>query len=223
MPWENKEELSRACEAIIRYQKGLADIEKYIGRLNQYVAELDDNLKQADPAGTFAAYGKSLATLQEQVETVKALTESMRDGQRGLLSESRAISRFNARVEFFEEAMKAFNQRVDSLSQKLYNKDFNNAIKAMHAIAEDSKQSATYEYRHVTDHDYEILCHEYEASLEKCRQKGLVKRYLTAMTETLVETKLKRPEFESLQRLTEKMLHSDSKALKAFLQDVQQG
>ena len=219
---DSKEELSRVCETIIGYQKGLEDIEKYISRLNQYVSGLDADLKASDPAGTFAAYGKSLEELQKQVEAVKVLTEAMRDGQHGLIAESRVISRFNERVERFELAMKSFNQRVDSLSQKLYNKDFNNAIKAMHTIAEDSRQSATYEYRHVTDHDYEILRHEYESSLQKCRQKGVVRRYLAAMTEALVDTRLKRKEFESLQRLTEKMLHSDSRALKAFLQDVQQ-
>ncbi|MFV0636808.1 hypothetical protein [Mitsuokella sp. WILCCON 0060] len=221
MSFDTKEDLAHVCESVINYQKGLEEIEKYIGRLNEYVANLDKELKETDAAGKFAAYGQSLAELQENAEKVKELTESLRDGERGIFSESRVISKFNYNVRHFEDAMKAFNQRVDSLSQKLYNKDFNNAIKAMNTIAEDSKQSATYEYRHVTSHDYDILMHEYEESLKKCKQKGIVTRYLAAMTETLVETKLKRGEFESLQRLTEKMLHSDTKSLQKFLETVQ--
>lgn len=221
-PRNTKEDLAHICESVIGYQKGLEEIEKYIRRLNEYVASLDQDLKETDAAATFEAYGQSLAELKSNIEKVKELTESLRDGEHGLFSESRVISRFNYSVRNFEDAMKTFNQRVDSLSQKLYNKDFNNALKAMNAIAEDSKQSATYEYRHVTNHDYDILVHEYEESLKKCHQKGIVTNYLKAMTDTLVNTKLKRGEFESLQRLTEKMLHSDTKSLQKFLDDVKQ-
>ena len=220
MSFDTKEDLARVCEAVIRYQKGLEEIEKYIHRLNDYVDHLDQDLKQTDAAGTFAAYGKSLEELQDSIERVKGLMKNIQEGQNGISASSRIISSFNYSVHDFEDAMKSFNQRADSLSQKLYNKDFNNAIKAMNVIAEDSKRSGTYEYRHVTDHDYDILMHEYENSLKQCHQRGIVTRYLTAMTETLLETKLKRGEFESLQRLTEKMLHSDSKALRQFLEKV---
>lgn len=222
MSVDTKEELSRVCESIIGYQKGLEDIERYIGRLNQYVKEMDADLKESDPAGAFASYGDLLEELQEKVERVKELTEEMRDAKDGFLVESRIIRQFNYHVEHFETDMEEFNKRADNLSKKLYNKDFNNAIKAMHAIAEDAKQSGTYEYRHVTEHDYDILKHEYESSLKSCRQKRIVTQYLAAVTDVLVETRLKRGEFESLQRLTEKMVHSDSKALRAFLQEVQQ-
>lgn len=116
--------------------------------------------------------------------------------------------------------MKDFSQRVDSLTQKLYNKDFNNAVKAMNAIAEETKQSATYEYRHVTDHDYDILMHEYDLSLANCSQKGAVQRLLAGVQEALCETNLKRGEHESLERLIEKMVHSDSRALKRFLAEI---
>ncbi len=222
MSFEQKEDLARVCESVINYQKALGEIEKYIGRINEYVAHLNADLKETDVTATFASYRQSLEELKENIEKVKELTENLRDGEKGILAESRVINKFNTNVHYFEEAMKSFNQRVDSLSQKLYNKDFNNAIKAMNAIAEDSKQSAIYEYRHVTNHDYDILMHEYEESLKKCKQKGIVTRYFTAMTETLVETKLKRGEFESLQRLTEKMLHSDTKSLQKFLETVQE-
>lgn len=221
MPFDTKEELSRVCEMIIGYQKGLEEIEKYISRLNQYITDMDRQLKESNPAESFATYGKSLAELQEQIETVKDLTERMSDGQRGFIAESRIISRFNDNVERLEKDLDDFNIRVDSLSKKLYNRDFQNAIETMKAIAEDSRESATSEYHHVTDHDYDILQHEYETSLKECLQKDVVRRYIVALTDVLIKTRLRREEFESLQRLSTKMLHSDSNALKAFLQDVQ--
>lgn len=220
MSFEAKEDLQRVCEAVLSYQKGLEEVDKYIGRLNSYMAELTVELKEAGVTQTFNEYGKQLEDLRAQCEHLKKIFKEIQDGQSGLVSQLKILGRFQYAVRNFEDTMKSFTQRADSLSQKLYNKDFNNAIKAMNAIAEETRQSGTYEYRHVTDHDYDILTHEYEQSLKACKQKTPIKDLMTGVYEALCGTRLKREEHESLQRLIEKMVHSDSNALKKFLTDV---
>lgn len=221
MSFDTKEDLQKVCESVIGYQKGLEEIEKYIGRLNQYMTKLKENIEQEKAAEAFREYGDQIEELQTQTTRIGELFREIQDGQNGLVEQFKVLGRFRYAVRNFEDSMKEFNQRADSLTQKLYNKDFANAVKAMNAIAEETKQSATYEYRHVTDHDYEILMHEYDISLKACRQKNAVQQLLAGVQKALCETQLKRGEHESLQRLIEKMVHSDSKALKRFLEEVQ--
>lgn len=221
MSFDTKEDLQKVCEAVIGYQKGLEEIEKYIGRLNQYMGELRDNIAKEKAAEVFRGYGGQLEELRGQGERIQNLVAELQNGQNGLAEQIKHLGRFHYAVRNFEDTMKEFNQRADSLTQKLYNKDFNNAVKAMNAIAEDSKQSGTYEYRHVTDHDYDIVMHEYNQSLAACKQKAPIQHLLSGVQEALCETRLKREEHESLQRLVEKMAHSDSKALKRFMEAIQ--
>ncbi len=220
MAFETKEDLQRVCESVIKYHKGLEEIDKYIRRLNDYVGELNVKLASKGAAETFEEYGKRLEGLREQTDRLNGIFDEIHDGKGGLNDQMSIIWKFREAVEDFEETMKEFNIRADSLSQKLYNKDFNNAIKAMNAISEDSKQSGTYEYRHKTDHDYDILVHEYELSLKDCKEKERLQAFLEGAYDMLCETKLKKAEYESLQRLLEKMVHSDSGSLKKFLDEV---
>ncbi len=214
---DNKDDLQKICEAVIQYQKGLDNIDNYINRLNEHVAKLNERLEMQNLTETFSTYAEQLKLLEEQITNLSDLYQDLTMGQSHMSRQMRSIYRFNDRVEVFEESMKSFNQRVDSLSQKLYNKDFNNAIKCMYTIAEESRQSATYEYRHTTDHDYDILVHEYSQSLKDCDQSTAVKHLMQGIKEALVETKLNKEESESLQRLVLKMVHSDSKSLNKFL------
>lgn len=220
MSSETKEDLQRVCEAVIKYHKGLEKIDKYIRQLNSYVDELNEKLAAKGAAETFEDYGKRLEGLREQTDKLNGVFEEMRDGQSGLKSQMGILLKFKEAVEEFEDTMKEFNQRADTLSQKLYNKDFNNAIKAIKAISEDSKQSGTYEYRHRTDHDYDILVHEYELALKSCGERQRIKIFLEGAYDMLCETKLKKAEYEALQRLIEKMVHSDSEALEKFLTEA---
>ncbi len=217
---DSKDDLQKICETVMRYQKGLDNIDSYIKRLNEHVAMLNERLEKQDLTTTFSAYADQLKLLEEQITNLSDLYHDLTAGQSNMARQMRSIHRFNEGMEAFEESMKSFNQRVDSLSQKLYNKDFNNAIKCMYAIAEESRQSATYEYRHTTDHDYEILMHEYAQSLKGCRQKTAVRNLLQGIRGALLETRLKKEENESLQRLILKMVHSDSKSLGEFLDSV---
>ncbi len=220
MSSETKEDLQRVCEAVIKYHKGLEEIDKYIRQLNSYVDELNEKLAAKGAAETFEDYGKRLEGLREQTDRLNGVFEEMRDGQSGLKAQMGILWKFREAVEEFEDTMKEFNQRADTLSQKLYNKDFNNAIKAMKAISEDSKQSGTYEYRHRTNHDYDILVHEYELALKSCGERQRIKLFLEGVYDMLCETKLKKAEYEALQRLIEKMVHSDSESLEKFLTET---
>jgi len=222
MSFDTKEDLQKVCESIIGYQKGLEEIEKYIGRLNRYMVELKENVAQEKAADVFREYGDQIEEMMEQTSRLVELFRAVQDGEDGLAERTKVLGRFRYAVRNFEDRMKEFNHRVDSLTQKLYNKDFANAVKAMNAIAEETKQSATYEYRHITEHDYEILMHEYNIALKGCKQKNAVHQLLSGVQKALCETQLKRGEHESLQRLIEKMAHSDSKSLKRFLSEVQE-
>jgi len=222
MSFDTKEDLQKVCESIIGYQKGLEEIEKYIGRLNRYMVELKENVAQEKAADVFREYGDQIEEMMEQTSRLVELFRAVQDGEDGLAERTKVLGRFRYAVRNFEDRMKEFNHRVDSLTQKLYNKDFANAVKAMNAIAEETKQSATYEYRHITEHDYDILMHEYNIALKGCKQKNAVNQFLSGVQKALCETQLKRGEHESLQRLIEKMVHSDSKSLKRFLSEVQE-
>lgn len=220
MPFDSKEDLQSVCEAVLTYQHGLEAIEKYIGRLNGYVGELTAKLAQSGLTETVDDYGARLKDLEAGMEEVAKSIHVLRDSKNGIGEQVRMIGRFDHAVKRFEESMAEFNQRADSLSQKLYNKDFNNAIKSMNAIAEESRGSGTYEYRHVTDHDYTILKEEYEGSIAYAENREQVMAFLTAVRDIVLDSRLKHEEYESLQRLVEKMLHSDSKALNNFLNDI---
>ncbi len=44
MTQERRDELQKVCEAILGYQKGLEEIDKYLGRLNGYMGQLGERL-----------------------------------------------------------------------------------------------------------------------------------------------------------------------------------
>ena len=215
-----QQEIRDVCEAVMGCQRGMEEIEKYIGRLNDYVASLNAGLENAQVEDEYQRYGQRLETLQTQAEKLVKVMRNIREGQRGIGQQTKQLARLDYTVGAFERSMNAFNQRMDSLSQKLYNKDFRNALKAMEAMTEDAKRYASYEYLHTTDNDLEIMEQEYAAGLASCKQKGLVKRYIEAAQALLCETRLKKEEHEALQRLVTKMAHAESGALKEFVEGL---
>ena len=74
----------------------------------------------------------------------------------------------------------------------------------MNSIAQDAKRSGTYEYKHMTNHDYDILQHEYKLALEISDQRELIDKYLQGAYHLLCEASLRREEHEALQRFMEK-------------------
>ncbi len=220
MAFETKEDLQRVCEAVIGYQKGLEEIDRYIARLNQYMETLNKEVAEEKAAETFREYGDRLEEMRDETVRLKELFQAVRDGENGLTEQFKILGRFKNAVTNFEDAMSEFNQRVDSLTQKLYNKDFNNAIKTMNAIAEETRQSAIYEYRHITDHDYDILDHEYGLLLKDSAEKERIVALLQTVGEGLCSVPLKRGELESLQRLVGKLLHSSSDAVEKFMDSL---
>ena len=223
MSFETKEDLQKVCEAILGYQKSLEEIDKYIDRLNRRMKELNEKAAQEQTQHIFAEYSEILDGVQEKMSGLHESMEEITQGEEGLLEQMKFMRRFFYAVRNFEDTMDKFNQRADALSQKLYNKDFNNAVKAMNSIAQDTKRSGTYEYKHITSHDYDILQHEYKLALEKSDQRELIDKYLQGAYNLLCESSLRREEYEALQRFMEKMVHSDSKALTRFMKEIMSG
>ncbi|MBO6210262.1 MAG: hypothetical protein J6N99_06185, partial [Schwartzia sp.] len=119
MSFDTKEDLQKVCESVIGYQKGLEEIEKYIGRLNQYMTKLKENIEQEKAAEVFREYGDQIEELQAQTTRIGELFREIQDGQNGLVEQFKVLGRFRYAVRNFEDIMKEFNQRVDSLTQKL--------------------------------------------------------------------------------------------------------
>lgn len=116
----------------------------------------------------------------------------------------------------------------------------------MNELAADSRSQGTYAYRHLTDHDYEILMHEYQTAFgrllpsneqnksqggdaaehtrdeaqdeaEQTNARKNVRAFLQAAYQLLEETSLTQQEYEGLQRLIEKLVHSRHEARSRFL------
>lgn len=219
MSFDTKEDLQRVCEAILGYQKSLEEIDKYIDRLNRRMTELNEKAGKEETQNIFAEYNEILDSVQGKMAGLHEAMDKITQGEEGIVEQMKFMRRFFYAVRNFEETMEKFNHRADSLSQKLYNKDFNNAVKAMNSIAQDAKRSGTYEYKHITNHDYDILQHEYKLALEKSSQRDLIDAYLLGAYHLLCDASLRRDEYEALQRLMEKMVHSDSKALTRFIKE----
>ncbi len=223
MAFDTKEDLQKICEAIIAYQKGLEDIDKYIGRLNSRIGELAERGGGAQTEEVFTEYSNMLEKIEGKLNRFEEIQEKLVKDNEGLADQLKQLRRFSYAVKNFEESMADFTQRADALSQKLYNKDFNNAIKSMNSIANDSRRSGTYEYQHFTNHDLDILRHEYKLVMEEGimdDSKKLVNSLLADILFLFSQVPLKRASHEALQRLMEKLMHSRSEALEAFAEDI---
>ncbi len=219
MAFDTKEDLQKICEAVIAYQKGLEDIDKYIGRLNGRIGELTERGAGAQTEEIFTEYSNMLEEIEKKLNHFDEMQQKLTKDNEGLADQLKQLRRFSYAVRNFEESMEDFSQRADTLSQKLYNKDFNNAIKSMNSIAGDSRRSGTYEYQHFTNHDLDILQHEYKLvigdGLDK-QDREMLDSLVTDIIALFGQVKLKRSSHEALQRLMEKLFHSRSEALEKF-------
>lgn len=203
--------------AMERYRQGLSEVTGDIETLNAQVETLHMKLRAEESAQVLARYDAQLEALQEEAGKAARQLQALDDSRAEEAGQFQHISEFAAAVQNFTASMEAFNQRADALSQKLYHKDFNNAVKAQQTLAADAKREKDRELRHVTDHDLDILKEQYQASLADCAQQELVRAYLQAAGRLLLGARLRHAERESLHGLMLKMQHSESKALQSFL------
>lgn len=165
-----------------------------------------------------------LEEVEGKLNRFEEMQQKLVKDNEGLADQLKQLRRFSYAVKNFEESMADFTQRADTLSQKLYNKDFNNAIKSMNSIANDSRRSGTYEYQHFTNHDLDILRHEYKLVMGYGiteTSKSIVISVLIDIITLLRHVTLNRANHEALQRLIEKLLHSRSEAVEAFASDIE--
>lgn len=221
MTQERRDELQKVCEAILGYQKGLEEIDKYLGRLNGYMGQLGERLQEKQLDEVFCQYSAKIDSMTEGIAGIGARLQALQAGENGMSEQMKQMSRFSNAVMNFESAMRSFNQRADNLSQKLYNKDFNTALKTMNNMVLEAGRATTNEYKRPTAHDFDILMDEYK----KCssREAGKINALnvlLKAVGNAMLKLRLNRAEQEAFNRLLEKMANSDSEALKKFVSQL---
>ena len=221
MTQERRDELQKVCEAILGYQKGLEEIDKYLGRLNGYMGQLGERLQEKQLDEVFCQYSAKIDSMTEGIAGIGARLQALQDGENGMSEQMKQMSRFSNAVMNFESAMRSFNQRADNLSQKLYNKDFNTALKTMNNMVMEAGRATTNEYKRPTAHDFDILMDEYKkCSSREAGKINALQLLLQTIGETMLHLRLNRAEQEAFNRLLEKMANSDSEALKKFVSQL---
>ena len=221
MEQEKRDEFQRVCESVLNYQKGLEEIDKYLGRLNGYMGQLGERLQEKQLDEVFCQYSAKIDSMTEGIAGIGARLQALQAGENGMSEQMKQMSRFSNAVMNFESAMRSFNQRVDNLSQKLYNKDFNTALKTMNNMVLEAGRATTNEYKRPTAHDFDILMDEYKkCSSREAGKINALQLLLKTIGEAMLHLRLNRAEQEAFNRLLEKMANSDSEALKKFVSQL---
>ena len=221
MTQERRDELQKVCEAILGYQKGLEEIDKYLGRLNGYMGQLGERLQEKQLDEVFCQDSAKIDSMAEGSAGIGARLQALQAGENGMSEQMKQMSRFSNAVMNFESAMRSFNQRADALSQKLYNKDFNTALKTMNNMVMEAGRATTNEYKRPTAHDFDILMDEYKkCSSREAGKINALQLLLKTIGEAMLHLRLNRAEQEAFNRLLEKMANSDSEALKKFVSQL---
>ena len=221
MTQERRDELQKVCEAILGYQKGLEEIDKYLGRLNGYMGQLGERLQEKQLDEVFCQYSAKIDSMTEGIAGIGARLQALQAGENGMSEQMKQMSRLSNEVMNFESAMRSFNQRADALSQKLYNKDFNTALKTMNNMVMEAGRATTNEYKRPTAHDFDILMDEYKkCSSREAGKINALQLLLKTIGEAMLHLRLNRAEQEAFNRLLEKMANSDSEALKKFVSQL---
>lgn len=238
--------LQDACEAIMAYQEGLAGIDACLDDFMTSLKKLQQDLRMEETRGRFTACEQAIERLTSQVEACAQSFAVIHHHQKGLSQSFAKIEELRAAMQLFEQAMGRYQQQAGNLNRKLYNRDFQATLKSMNELAADSRSQGTYAYRYLTDHDYEILMHEYQTAFgrllpsneqnkshggdaaehtrdeaqdeaEQANARKNVRAFLQAAYQLLEETSLTQQEYEGLQRLIEKLVHSRHEARSRFL------
>lgn len=238
--------LQDACEAMMAYQEGLAAIDACLDDFMTSLKKLQQDLRMEETHGRFTACEQAIERLTSQVEACAQSFAVIHHHQKGLSQSFAKIEELRAAMQLFEQAMGRYRQQAGNLNRKLYNRDFQATLKSMNELAADSRSQGTYAYRHLTDHDYEILMHEYQTAFgrllpsneqnkshggdaaehtwdkardeaEQAKARKNVHTFLQAACQLLEETSLTQQEYEGLQRLIEKLVHSRHEARSRFL------
>ncbi|WP_147369897.1 hypothetical protein [Mitsuokella sp. AF33-22] len=228
------------------YQEGLAGIDACLDDFMTSLKKLQQDLRMEETRGRFTACEQAIERLTSQVEACAQSFAVIHHHQKGLSQSFAKIEELRAAMQLFEQAMGRYQQQAGNLNRKLYNRDFQATLKSMNELAADSRSQGTYAYRHLTDHDYEILMHEYQTAFgsllpsneqnkshggdaaehtrdeaqdeaEPANARKNVRAFLQAAYQLLEETSLTQQEYEGLQRLIEKLVHSHHEARSRFL------
>ena len=81
MTQERRDELQKVCEAILGYQKGLEEIDKYLGRLNGYMGQLGERLQEKQLDEVFCQYSAKIDSMTEGIAGIGARLQALQDGE----------------------------------------------------------------------------------------------------------------------------------------------
>lgn len=127
---ELKKELREVCERVLAYQKSIADIDKYVQRINEHIKVMNASLDIKKVEESFGDYEYRLNNLEEQMNSLKLVHDAIIDGGKELREKLKVLSYFDAGLKGFEKAVDDFKPAATLLNKSINSKDFKNFTKA---------------------------------------------------------------------------------------------
>ncbi len=118
MAFDSKEDLQRICESVITYQNGLAEINKYIGQLNDQIAKLGERGACSETEDC-----SMLDKVAAKLNHFNKLQSELIVSNDGVIAQLKQLRQFSSTVKKFEDSAAILNQSVDLLNQMLVNDD----------------------------------------------------------------------------------------------------
>lgn len=127
---ELKKELREVCERVLSYQKSIADIDKYIQRINEHIKVMNSSLDITKIEETFGDYEYRLNSIQQQLDSMKLVHDAVVDGGKELRDKLKVLSYFDAGLKGFEKAVDEFKPTATLLTKSINSKEFKGFTKA---------------------------------------------------------------------------------------------
>lgn len=127
---ELKKELREVCERVLAYQKSIADIDKYVQRINEHIKVMNASLDIKKVEESFGDYEYRLNNLEKQMNSLKLVHDAIIDGGKELREKLKVLSYFDAGLKGFEKAVDDFKPAATLLNKSINSKDFKNFTKA---------------------------------------------------------------------------------------------
>ena len=74
---EGKNELQQVCETVLALQKGVEEVDRYLGRVNTTVSELEKRLEAEKLQERLAVCEKKLSGITAELKRISDLTEKL--------------------------------------------------------------------------------------------------------------------------------------------------
>lgn len=119
MAFDSKEDLQKICESVISFQKGLENINKYIGQLNAQIEELTTRGAATHTEDVFSEYGNMLDKATAKLKNLAELQNKMLMNNDGLTDQLRQLRQFSSAVKSFDESTGILTQQAELVKDLL--------------------------------------------------------------------------------------------------------